>query len=104
MLALKQIQRILKPNGKLIISIPAKHSLVRDLQKWARFLVRLFGKDKYSYLGVSKYEVDPKKLTALMNDSGFIMVEASKFDPIIPNLLLKFLRPSLLVLEVRKFS
>ncbi len=101
---MRQVSRVLKNDGLLIISIPPKRSLVRMVQKALRRFVRLLGRDKYAYLEVSRFEVEPSVIVGWLGKANLRVDHVSDFDPVLPKCLLHIFRPALLVCEARKFE
>lgn len=101
---LKEVARILSPGGVLVISLPPTLSAVRVLQKGIRAFVSMFGKDKFTYLSVSRLEVSPRAIDRLLHEAGFLVIRSTRFDPVLPRALLRLLRPALLVVEARKLD
>lgn len=102
--ALAEAERLLRPGGKLILSLPPKRSIVRTLQKFVRKIAQLFGGNKFAYLAVSKFEVEPNHLRDWLDATGFVLDHVTKFDPLLPRGLLRFLSPALLIAEAHKKS
>ena len=102
--ALSEAARLLRPGGKLIVSVPPTGSAVRTVQKIFRKIAQLFGGDKFSYLAVSKFEVEPNCLRQWLSEAGFVLDRVTKFDPLLPQSTLSFLRPALLIAEAHKKS
>jgi 2-polyprenyl-6-hydroxyphenyl methylase/3-demethylubiquinone-9 3-methyltransferase len=100
--ALGEAARLLRPGGKLIVSMPPKLSIVRMSQKVVRAASRLVGGNKYSYLAVSIFEIDPRYLEQWLSDAGFVLERVTEFDPFLPSNLLTMLRPALLIIEAHK--
>jgi 2-polyprenyl-6-hydroxyphenyl methylase/3-demethylubiquinone-9 3-methyltransferase len=101
---LKEIARILRPGGVLVISLPPTLSAVRVLKKGIRALMGVFGKDKFAYLSVSRLEIAPGAIDSLLQAAGFSLIRSTRFDPFLPRALLRIVRPSLLVVEARKLD
>jgi ubiquinone/menaquinone biosynthesis C-methylase UbiE len=101
---LNEVARILRPGGVLVISLPPTLSAVRVLQKGIRALMSMFGKDKFTYLSVSRLEISTRSINRLFQESGFSVIRLSKFDPALPRALLRLVRPSLLVVEALKLN
>jgi ubiquinone/menaquinone biosynthesis C-methylase UbiE len=101
---LKEVARILSPGGVLVISLPPTLSVVRVLQKGIRAFMTMFGKDKFTYLSVSRLEISPRAIDRLFQEAGFSLIRSTRFDPVLPRALLRIVRPSLLVVEVRKLD
>jgi ubiquinone/menaquinone biosynthesis C-methylase UbiE len=99
---LSEAYRVLHAGGKLIISMPPTFSFVRTVQKVMRRIAALFGREHFSYLGVSKFEIDPGKTASRLIEKGFVMDRMTPFDPKLPNFALSFLRPALLIVEAHK--
>jgi ubiquinone/menaquinone biosynthesis C-methylase UbiE len=101
---LKEVARILSPGGVLVISLPPTLSAVRVLQKGIRALMGMIGKDKFTYLSVSRLEISPHAIDQLLQEAGFSVIRSTGFDPVLPKVLLRLVRPSLLVVEARKLT
>src|ERR1700732_1009999 len=101
---LKEVARILSPGGILVISLPPTFSVVRMLQKGIRAFMSMFGNDKFTYLSVSRLEISPRAIDRLLQEAGFSLIRSTRFDPVLPRALLRIIRPSLLVVEVRKLE
>jgi len=101
---LQEVARILSPGGLLVISLPPTLSVVRVLQKGFRAFMSMFGKDKFTYLSVSRLEISPRAIDRLLQEAGFSVIRSTGFDPILPTALLRLVRPSLLIVEARKLD
>ena len=101
---LKEVARILIPGGVLVISLPPTWSVVRVFQKGIRAFMSMFGKDKFTYLSVSRLEISPRAIDRLLQDAGFLVIRSTRCDPVLPRALLRLMRPALLVVEARKLD
>ena len=101
---LKEVARILGPGGVLVISLPPTFSAVRVFQKGIRGLMRCFGRDRFTYLSVSRLQMSPRAIDRLLQEAGFSVIRSTGFDPILPRALLRLVRPSLLIVEARKLD
>jgi 2-polyprenyl-6-hydroxyphenyl methylase/3-demethylubiquinone-9 3-methyltransferase len=99
---LKEVARILRPSGVLVISLPPTWSAVRVFQKGIRAFMSVFGKDKFTYLSVSRLEISPRAIDRLLQQAGFLVIRSTRFDPVLPRMLLRLVRPALLIVEARK--
>ncbi len=99
---LKEVARILSPGGVLVISLPPTLSAVRAFQKGVRAFMSMFGKDRFTYLSVSRLEIPPRAIDRLLQEAGFLVIRSTGFDPVLPRALLRLVRPALLVVEARK--
>jgi ubiquinone/menaquinone biosynthesis C-methylase UbiE len=99
---LSEVERVLRPGGKVILSIPPALSAVRSLQKAIRKLAQYAGQDAFSYLAVSRFEMEPNAVGQWLQKAGFVLDRITSFDPILPVSLQRVLRPALLVLEAHK--
>lgn len=98
----RHVSRVLKDEGALIISLPPTYSLVRTVQKTLRAMLMPFGVDRYSYLDVSRFEIQPGAVKAWLGNADLRVDEVTEFDSVLPVLMLGIFRPSLLVCEARK--
>ena len=101
---IRQISRVLKDDGLLIISIPNKQSFIRKFQKVLRFLLKLYGKDKFAYLDFSRFEIEPSFVKEWLKQANLLLISCSGFDPLIPRSLFLIFQPSLLICEAKKFK
>jgi ubiquinone/menaquinone biosynthesis C-methylase UbiE len=99
---LRECARVMRDGGKLILSVPAKGSPVRILQKIIRRLAKLVGRETFRYLKVSRFELQPKALQSFMRQGGFAVVNTTGFDPVLPRSIIRRIRPGLLIVEARK--
>lgn len=99
---LAEASRVLKDGGVLVISVPPRGSLLRNVQRLVRRVLRRFGMDRFAFLDVSVFEVDPHTLGALLERAGLRLERVTPFDPVLPRPLLALFRPALLVCEARK--
>lgn len=99
---LAEAARLLRPGGRLVLSVPPKLSAVRMAQKTARALSGLAGRAMFPYLSVSRFEISPGRIGPWMDEAGFRLEQVTKFDPKLPRAALSVLRPSLLLIEARK--
>jgi ubiquinone/menaquinone biosynthesis C-methylase UbiE len=101
---MRQVGRVLKNNGLLIISMPPKRSVVRTVLKVLRRFLKMFGTHRYAYLEVSRFEIDPGVVVGWFRNANMRVDRISGFDPVLPKCLLTIFRPALLVCEARKFE
>ena len=101
---IREVGRVLKDDGLLIISIPTKKSLIRSVQKLLRPVIRIFGTDKYSYFDFSRFEIDSSAVTDWLKKVNLQLEHISGFDPLIPKNFHPILPPALLICIGRKFK
>ena len=99
---LSEIARLARPGAMLIISLPPTFSPIRMGQKILRVILKWFGGDVFTYLEISKFEASAQTASNMLKESGFEILNMTKFDPFLPIIFLKFFRPSLLIIEARK--
>jgi len=84
---LSEFYRITKDNGFLIVSAPNRLSLIRISQVVIRFFSKFIGKDRFSYLSVSKNSYSSKQFVNIVEESGFTVQSIKKFSPLFNRLL-----------------
>lgn len=99
---LREAARTLRTGGKLVLSVPPRYSAVRTIQKLIRRLAGWSGCELFGYLSLSRFEIDPARLSAWCGDAGFVVEQVTKFDPYLPRIALAILRPALLIVEAVK--
>lgn len=99
---LREAARLLRPGGRLIMTVPPKGSPVRVLQKATRAVAGLLGRDVFPYLAVSRFEIEPARVPRWFGEAGLAVRHVGGFDPILGRAAGRFLRPSLLIVEAEK--
>ena len=102
--ALYEFNRVLRPGGKLVLSVPNSHSLIRQAQKILRSAGVLVGLDLFPYLSVSVHDFTKKDLLECLRRSGFSAHSLEGFDPILPRPCIGLLPPALYFLVAAKTS
>jgi 2-polyprenyl-3-methyl-5-hydroxy-6-metoxy-1,4-benzoquinol methylase len=97
----EELFRVLRPGAQLVISVPNRHSLVRQLQ---RALIVGFGIFQKSYLNVSTRAWTAGELKNMGEKHRMADVTISSFDPIISTSLFGVIPPSLYFLVARKIE
>ena len=101
---LGEFARVLRPGGHLLLSLPQRSSLVRQLQQKLRGVGSTFGRDWCSYLSVSKNAYEMAELHAILKRAGFEARHLREFDPILPETLVGLLPGSLLFVLAQRMS
>ena len=99
---LREAYRLLRGDGRLIITVAGKFSAVRLLQHAARRGARLIGKDMFSYLDYSRFTQSAGGITALLMRNGVVIYHIGSFDPHVPACRPRILKPAILIIEARK--
>lgn len=94
--------RLLRSDGRLILTVAGKFSAVRLLQHVARRGARLIGKDMFSYLDYSRFTQSAGEITAMLKRNGFVINRIESFDPCVPPYVHRILKPAILIIEARK--
>ena len=100
--ALCELFRVIRPCGVLVFSVPNRLSIIRLVQKLLRRAYKVFGKDAFPYLSVSKNEYSSAEILSLLDKVGFVLEDVQIFDPILPIFTSKFSLGSLFVITARK--
>lgn len=99
---IREAARTLRIGGKLVLSVPPRYSPVRTMQKIVNQMARRIGRQAFSYLSLSRFEVDLGQISAWCEEAGLRVERVTKFDPFLPDVVLSVLRPALLVIEAQK--
>jgi 2-polyprenyl-6-hydroxyphenyl methylase/3-demethylubiquinone-9 3-methyltransferase len=100
--ALCELFRVIRSDGLLVLSVPNRLSIIRLVQKYLRRACKVFGKDAYLYLSVSKNDYSSADILSLLNRVGFVVETVQLFDPILPALIRRIPLGSLVVITARK--
>lgn len=80
--AIEQFYRVLKPGGVLLVSVPDRTSILRNMQKLAYVALKW-----PAYLGFSKHSYTRKTFSSLLHDNGFTVTSSMRFGPYLPNVI-----------------
>lgn len=79
--ALEEIARVLKPGGRLLLSVANRRSLLRNAQYMLR---RLGRKPRFSYLDASHTTYSRAEIRRALKQQGICVDATRSFDPILP--------------------
>ena len=83
---LAEFARVVKPGGLLLISVPNRHSLVRQLQMRCHQLGSVIGARWMTFLDYSHQQYSRSEFQALLMQTGFAPVKALPFGSPLPSL------------------
>jgi SAM-dependent methyltransferase len=95
--AFMEFSRLLKPGGKLLVSVPNKRSIVRNVQKLCNYAAGLWGGTAFPYLDVSKREFTQREIGTALRRAGISIESMEIFDPVLPAFMSPFGVGSLIV-------
>ncbi len=86
--AIAEFYRILKPSGVLLVSVPNRMSLLRNIQKILYIsFKKCFGIHRPAYLAFSKHAYTYKSFGCLLGNNGFTVVSSIRYGPYIPSFI-----------------
>lgn len=81
MTALREMVRVLKPGGRLLVSVANRYSLIRNAER----LVRAAGlRNRFTYLDVSRTTYTRGQIVNALRDCGMRIDNTGAFDPVFP--------------------
>jgi len=95
------LARMLKPAGRLIVSVPNRHGLVRAVQRLMRRPLARIGITSAAYLHSSRHAWSRRSLRALAVRHGLTCEAVLGFDPVLFKVQQGVLPPSLLFMTCR---
>jgi SAM-dependent methyltransferase len=101
---LREIQRTLRDDGVLVISIATRSSIIRQVERLIRRLGKLVNRDMFGYLEFLKTAYHPSAFFAQLEKVGLHPVESKTFDPLIPSWIHPVLKPSMVIVVARKVA
>ncbi|HYA26286.1 MAG TPA: class I SAM-dependent methyltransferase [Terriglobales bacterium] len=83
---LTEFSRVLKPGGLLLVSIPNRHSLVRQVQLRCHQLSSLMGTRWMRFLDYSRQQYSRREFQELLTQTGFALEKVLPFGSPLPRL------------------
>lgn len=100
--AFKELSRVTKPDGNILVSVPNRYSPIRLTQKALRAIGIRFGKEYYPYLAVSKHDYNSRNICIVLERAGFLVDRVDHFDPLFSGFLGYLHLGSLLLITAHK--
>jgi len=83
---LTEFARVLKPGGLLLVSVPHRHSLVRQVQLACHQSGKLLGTHWAEFLEYSRQQYSKREFDELLSQAGFTVAKVVPFGSPLPNL------------------
>lgn len=97
--ALREVARVLKPGGHLLLSVANRYSTVRNAQQLARSAGL---KHRFKYLEVSRASFSRREIRNALQVCGVQVDDVRGFDPVLPTWATTFLPPALIFVSGTK--
>ncbi|MHC1729266.1 MAG: methyltransferase domain-containing protein [Syntrophobacteraceae bacterium] len=104
MKAVEEFYRVVKPGGLLIVSVPNRLSLLRNIEKLLyKICLNCFGVKFPAYLELSKHDFKHEDFRQALLHRGFKMMSSTGYGPYLPRFLAKTtFGSSMLILVAKK--